>query len=131
MVAIAICFAAMVMFASCEKEDNQAEKSLVGKWVTSDYNSGHNDTIHFTTDMRVEDYFIFVHTAMYPAISYYFTYISTKNTVEITSHQPENGKFSETFEFALKDNSLTIKCFSNPFSLTNEARNDVHFTKVK
>ena len=130
-VAIAICLAAMTMFASCEKGENQAEKSLVGKWVTSDYNSVHNDTIHFTADMRVEDYFVFVHTTMYPASSYYFTYSLTENTIKITSHQPENEEFSETFEFVLKSNSLTINGFSNPFSLTAEARTDVHFTKVK
>ena len=130
-IAIAICLAAMTMFASCEKGEIQAKKSLVGKWVTSDYNSGHNDTIHFTTDMRVEDYFIFVHTAMYAASSYYFTYFLTKNTVEITIHQPENEEISEIFKYILNGNSLTIKGFSNPFSLTEEGRRDVHFTRIE
>ena len=130
-VAIAICLAAVTMFASCENVSNQAEKSLVGKWVTSDYNSVHNDTIHFTADMRIEDYFIFLHTTMYPASSYYFTYFLTENTVEITSYQPENEKFSEIFKYVLNGNSLTIKGFSNPFSYTKEIRSDVHFTKIE
>jgi len=109
----------------------QPENLLIGKWVTSDYNSGHNDTIHFTADMRVEDYFIFAHTTMYPASSYYFTYSLTEDIIEITSHQPENAEFSETFEYILNGNSLTIKGFSNPFSVTAEVRTDVHFTKVE
>jgi hypothetical protein len=115
-----------------EKNYTETTKnSLVGKWVTSDYNSRHNDTIHFTTDMRVEDYFLFAHTTIYPASSYYFTYFLTENTVKITSHQPENEAFSETFDYILSGNSLTIKGFSNPFSLTLEARSDVHFTRIE
>ena len=130
-ITIAICLAAMTMFASCEKGDNQAKKSLVGKWVTSDYNSSYNDTIHFTADMLVEDYFIFVHTTMYPASLYYFIYSLTGNIIEITSHQPEKAEFSETFEYILNGNSLTIKGFSNLFSDTLETRSDVHFTRIE
>jgi len=111
--------------------NQQAENLLIGKWVTSDYNSGHNNTIHFTADMRVEDYFIFAHTTMYPASSYYFTYSLTGDIIEITSHQPENAEFSETFQYILNNNSLTIKGFSNPFSLTAEARTDVRFAKIE
>jgi hypothetical protein len=111
--------------------NQQSESLFIGKWLTSDFNSGHNDTIHFTTDMRVEDYFIFVHTAMYPASSYYFTYFLTENTIKIISHQPENVAFSEVFKYVLNGNSLTIKGFSNPFSLTNETRSDVHFAKIE
>ena len=81
--------------------------------------------------MRVEDYFIFMHSALNHISSYYFTYSLEGNSIEITSHQPETAKFSETFEYFLNDNSLTIKRFSNPFSLTTEARTDVHFTKVE
>jgi hypothetical protein len=81
--------------------------------------------------MRIENYFIFAHTAMYHANSYYFTYFLTENTIEITSHQPEIEEFSETFGFIIKGNSLTIKGFSNPFSDTKEGRRDVRFTKNK
>jgi len=110
--------------------NQQSENLFVGKWLTSDNNSRHNDTIHFTADMRIEDYFIFAHTTMYPASSYYFTYSLTENIIKITSHQPENAEFSETFQYILNGNLLTIKGFSNPFSLTAEARSDVHFTKI-
>ena len=109
----------------------KSENLFIGKWLTSDNNSRHNDTIHFTANMRVENYFIFAHTTMYPASSYYFTYFLTENTIKITSHQPENEEFSETFNYILNGNSLTIKGFSNPFSLTAEARSDVHFTKIE
>lgn len=128
-IAIAICLVGLTVFSSCEKE--KTADSIVGKWVTSINNSIHNDTIYFTSDMRVEDYFIFVHTTMYPASSYYFTYSLKENNIKITSHQPESAEFSETFEYTLNGNSLTIKGFSNPFSPTYEARIDVHFTKVK
>ena len=111
--------------------NQQPNNLLIGKWVTSDYNSYHNDTIHFTPVMRIEDYFIFMHTTLYHASSYYFTYSLEGNSIEITSHQPETAKFSESFEYLLNDNSLTIKSFSNPFSLTAEARTDVSFTKVE
>jgi len=111
--------------------NQESANLLIGKWHTSDNNSGNNDTIHFTADMRVEDYFMFVHTAMYPASSYYFTYSLTENTVTITSYQPENAEFSETFNYILNGNLLTIKGFSNPFSITEEARTDVHFTKIE
>ena len=113
--------------------NGQLENLLVGKWlkVASDYNSYHNDTIHFTADMRVEDYFIFMNNAMYPESSYYFTYSLTENAIKITSHQPENAEFSEIFEYVLNDNSLIIKGFSNPFSLTAEVRCDVHFTRIE
>lgn len=111
--------------------NQQSENLLIGKWLTSDYNAGHSNTIHFTADMRVEDYFMFAHTTMYPASSYYFTYSLTENKIEITSHQPENAEFSEIFEYVLNNNLLIIKGFSNPFSLTNEVRTDVHFTKVE
>ena len=37
----------------------------------------------------------------------------------------------EKFEYVLQGDSLTIKGFSNPFSLTDEVRTDVCFVKVK
>lgn len=110
--------------------DNQTENLLVGKWRALDYTK-HNDTIHFTADMRVEDYFMFAHTAMYPASSYYFTYSLTENTIEITWQQPENEKYSETFKYVVNDTLLIIKGFSNPFSATLEARSDVHFRRIE
>ncbi|MCZ2102112.1 MAG: lipocalin family protein [Chitinophagales bacterium] len=129
--AIGISLAMMTVFVSCEKGDAHSGTSIVGKWVTSDYNAGHNDTITFTSSMRVEDYFIFSHTTLYPASSYYYTYSLTDNKITITSHQPEIEAYSEIFEFILNGNSLKIKGFSNPFSLSNEARADVNFTKIK
>ncbi|NLA23885.1 MAG: hypothetical protein GX879_02860, partial [Bacteroidales bacterium] len=45
--------------------NQQKENLLIGKWKTSDYNSGHNDTMHFTADKRIEDYFLFTRTTMY------------------------------------------------------------------
>ena len=132
-VAIAICLAAMTVFTSCEKEKPQVEESIVGKWFTSDFNSQHNDTIHFTANMRVEDYFMFSYTDIniYPDNSFYFTYFLTENTIKITSHHPEIDEFSETFEYLLHGDSLTLRGFSNPFSMTQEARSDVHFIRIE
>jgi hypothetical protein len=114
----------------CHTDNNQIENLLVGRWRALDYTK-HNDTIHFTADMRVEDYFMFAHTAIYPADSYYFTYSLTEDTIEITWHQPENKKYSETFKYVENDNLLIIKGFRNPFSATLEARNDVYFRKIE
>lgn len=129
-IAIAICLVGLIVFSGCKKETT-VDSLITGKWVTSNKNSIHNDTIYFTPGMRVEDYFIFVHTALYSADSYYFTYSLTENNIKITSHQPKSAEFSEIFEYVINGNSLTIKGFSNPFSLTYEARTDVHFTKVE
>ena len=134
-VAIAICLAAMTMFVSCEKGDNQAEKSLVGKWVTSDYHAGDNDTIVFNENFRVEKYFDYFANQ---EISAYVIYSYSENKIAFStafSYLPpeilEYIPVSETFEFVLKGNSLTIKDFSNPFSGTFEMRRDMHFTKIK
>lgn len=129
LILIITCVVVSAVFSGCSKEETA--DSIVGKWVTSDYNSNHNDTIHFTSTMRVEDYFLFAHTAKYPADSYYFTYSLSGNTIKITSHQPESTEYTETYEYAINGNSLKIKGFSNPFSATLEARFDVNFTKVK
>ena len=130
LVATAICLTGFMLFFSCNNDDAPTDNSIIGKWVTTDYNSAHNDTIHFTADKRVEDYFLFAHTALFPVSSYYYTYTLTENNIKITSHQPESNKFSETFEYLINGNSLTIKRFSNPFSITQEVRTDVHFTKI-
>lgn len=132
MITLAICLVGITAFSSCSKEKIESpENSIVGKWVTSDNNSIHNDTIFFTSNLRIEDYFMFTHTAMHPASSYYFTYTLIGNKIKITSYQPESAEFSETFEYIINGNLLEIKGFSNPFSLTNEARTDVHFTKIE
>lgn len=131
-IALVICLLAVTVFSSCSKEETEdTENYIVGKWVTSDNNSIHNDTIFFTSGLRAEDYFMFPHTTMHPTSSYYFTYTLMGNKIKITSHQPESTEFSETFEYLINGNLLEIKKFSNPFSLTNEARTDVHFTKVE
>lgn len=134
-VATAICLTGFMLFFSCNNDDAPTDNSIIGKWVTTDYNSAHNDTIHFTADKRVEDYFLFAHTALFPVSSYYYTYTLTdnnnNNNIEITSHQPEIAEFSETFEYKIDGNSLTIKGFSNPFSVSLEVRIDVNFVKVE
>ncbi|WP_017259173.1 hypothetical protein [Pedobacter arcticus] len=129
-IAIAICLVGLTVFSGCKKE-TAVESSIIGKWVTSSPNLNHNDTIHFTSGMRIEDYFVFAHITLYSSNSYYFTYSLTESNIKITSHQPGSAEFSETFEYTINGNSLTIRGFNNPFSLTNEARTDVHFTKVE
>lgn len=131
-IATVICLVGITVFSSCSKEETvDPVSSIVGKWVTSDNNSIHNNTIFFTSGMRVEDYFMFPHTTMYPTSSYYFTYSLIENKIKITSYQPESEEFSEIFEYVINGNLLKIKGFSNPFLLTNEARTDVHFTRVE
>jgi len=134
-VTIVICLAVLSMFVSCEKGDNQVEKSLIGKWVTSDYHAGDNDTIVFKGNFCVEKYFDYFANQEVPV---YVIYSYSEDKITFTtafSYLPpeilEYIPVSEAFEIVLNGNSLTIKGFTNPFSLTNEARNDVRFTKVK
>jgi heat shock protein HslJ len=109
------------------------QNNLVGKWYTTDYHAGGNDTIIFTENMRVENYLDFIHPIqwLYLASSYYFTYSLSDNLVTITYHFPNGEPVSETFQYILNGNNLKIKGFSNPFSDTLEARSDVNFIKVK
>lgn len=131
-VAIVIVLVGIMVFSSCSKEKVEPSvDSIVGKWVSSNNNSIHNNTIYFTSSKRVEDYFIFAHKALYEESSYYFTYSLIGNDIEITNHQPDRAEYSETFHYISEGNSLKIKGFSNPFSLTNEEKTDVHFTRVK
>lgn len=122
-------------FVACEKED-QAKNSLVGKWLASSYHTGDNDTIVFTEKFYVQHYldYIFANQvipAMY--LSPFVTYSVLDNNITFTIHYsyPSVENFDETFEYVLDDESLTIKGFSNPFSLTSEVRSDVRFTKIK
>jgi hypothetical protein len=135
-VAVAICLVAMTIFASCEKGDNQAEKSLVGKWVTSNNHAGDNNTIVFKENFCAEQYFDYILVNQeYPA---FMTYSLSENKISFQvafSYLPpeilEILMVTETFEYTLKGNSLTIKKFSNPFSSTFEKKRDVHFKRIK
>jgi len=134
-VVIAISLATMTMFTSCEKGDTQAEKLLVGKWVTSDYHVGDNDTIVFKENFVVEKYFDYFDNE---EVSFLITYSLTGRKITFISNQEDltNGgivyiPYSETFEYILKGNSLTIKGFSNPFSYTLDIKKDVRFKKIK
>ena len=134
-VTIVICLAAMTTLVSCEKEDDQVEKSLVGRWVTSDYHAGDSDLLVFTEDFYVQEYFSYIFAnqvipAMYTAP--YVTYSLSGNNITFTLHYSYPAeKIDETFKYILNKNSLTIKGFSNPFSITEELRHDVCFTRTE
>lgn len=128
-IAIIVCFLGLTIISSCSKDS--FEGSLEGKWVTTDYQPIHNDTIHFTSDGRVENYFRFPHHTLYPASSYYFTYSITEGEINITWHQPDNADYTETFEYMISDDILVINKFSNPFSVTLEARWPVTFKRIE
>ena len=91
--------------------------------------------IVFNENFHVEKYFdYFANQEIHAYVIY--TYSENKITFSTAfSYLPpeilEYIPVSETFEFVLKGNSLTIKDFSNPFSGTFEMRRDVHFTKIK
>lgn len=127
----------ITMFISaCEKEEKQVESLFVGKWVTSDYHVGDSDTIVFTDNFYVQRYFDYIFAnQVIPAIylSPFVTYSILNDNITFTIHYsyPRTENFDETFKYSLTNNSLTIRGFSNPFSATAEARNDVHFIKVE
>ncbi|MDR3227643.1 MAG: hypothetical protein LBT56_08250 [Prevotellaceae bacterium] len=118
---VLIAIFAALSFTACDKE-NYSQNNIVGKWYTSDYNSA-NDTIHFTADMYVRGYF-----PQYLSLDNFFTYSLSDNSITFTAHH-SNEEISETFEYILNGNKLTIKGFSNPFSDTDEAKFNVIFTK--
>lgn len=130
-IVIAICFAGLAVFLSCEKTEN----SIIGKWVTSDYHAGDANTIVFKENLCVEQYFDYLADK---GTSSYITYSLSGDKIIFTtafSYLPpeilEYFPVSETFEYVLKGNSLIIKGFSNPFSGTEEMKKDVLFKKVK
>ena len=116
--------------------NSQTENSLAGKWLASNYHAGDCDTIVFMENFYVQQYFDYIFAnqvipAMY--IPPFVTYSLLDDNITFTIHQtyPIAECFEQTFKYILNGNSLTIKGFSNPFSLTKEARSDVHFTKIE
>ena len=135
-IVIAICLAATTVLPSCERGENQAQKLLVGKWLTSDNHAGDSDIIVFTDDFYAREYFGYISAnQIIPALytGPYVTYSLSGNNITFTLHYfyPSAGKIDETFKYVMNKNSLTIKGFSNPFSDTLEARSDVHFTRIE
>jgi hypothetical protein len=137
MVTIVICFVGLTVFLGCEnKDDLTNKKTLIGQWVATNNHAGDNRIIFFTENLFVEQYFDYIFTnQIIPALylSPYVTYSLSENKITFTIHYfyPSAANFSETFDYVLRGNSLAIKGFSNPFSLTQEARTDVHFTRVE
>lgn len=82
MVAIAICFASLTAFLSCENDPKPSKGSLIGKWVTSDYHAGNNDTIVFKENSCLEKYFDNINNQEY---SSYMTYSSLNNKITFTA----------------------------------------------
>ena len=134
--AIAICLVVSTAFVGCDNKENL----IVGKWITA----GNQDNnwvkdgrvIVFTEDFFVRQYFdylfadeIIIGLHLPP----YVTYSISGNEITFTVHRsyPTAQSFDETFRFTLTGNSLTIRGFSNPFSITQEVRTDVHFTRVR
>ena len=129
-----IILAVTTMLSSCEKGEYQAENMLVGKWLASDYHAGDSDIIIFTEDFYAREYFrhILGNQIMPALYSEYVTYSFSSKRITFTLHYfyPEARKIEETYKYVFSKNSLTIKGFSNPFCATQEARTDVHFTKI-
>lgn len=114
-----------------------ADNALVGKWHTEDRHAGDNDTIVFTEDFRVQKYFDYISANQVTPAMYLCPFVtyspSDNNSITFTIHYfyPSVKNFDETFEYILNDDLLTIKCFSNPFSLTLEAKNNINSKKIE
>jgi hypothetical protein len=83
----------------------------------------------------VEKYFdYFSNEEIFAIVTYSF---SDDKIRFVVNYEDQTGSgityipYSETFEYTLKGNSLTIKNFSTPFCKTEEHRTDVKFTRVK
>lgn len=141
MVAIVIFFTGLTAFIGCDNSADdfnnltkKKDNSLVGKWVTTDNHAGSIDEITFTKELRVLGYFDYIFANQTTPSLYlppYVSYSLSDDKITFTIHYsyPTEENCDETFEYVLKDNVLTIKGFSNPFSATLEARHDIRFTK--
>jgi hypothetical protein len=127
---------AIMFFVACEKENNQAKNSLVGKWLATSHHAGDCDTIVFTENFYVQQYFDYIYANQVIPATYlppFVTYSILDNNITFTINYsyPSAGKINETFEYTLGNESFKIKGFSNPFSMTLEARSDVNFTRIE
>lgn len=137
MMTIVIFFTSFTAFLGCEKDDKVGDikdKLFVGTWVTTDNHAGAVDEITFTKELRVLGYFDYIFANQTTPSLYlppYVSYSLSDDKITFTIHYsyPTEENYDETFEYVLKDNVLTIKGFSNPFSATLEARHDIRFTK--
>ena len=120
--AIAICLVVSTAFVGCDNKE-KPENSIVGKWSETSPHFGFLPRIIvFTEDLRVEQYFDHIFPDVVVNYSIY------GNNITFVPYPYRGGP---TFEFILNGNSLIIKRFSNPFSLTEEARFDVHFRRIE
>jgi len=126
----------VTFFTACEKDEVQVNDSLVGKWlVTSERHASDSDTIVFTSDFFVRQYFDYLFADMVmpwlhlpPSVSYSLSGNEITFTIR---YYHQDWSVSETFEYVLNGNSLIIKGFSNPFSDSLELRTGVHFTRIE
>jgi hypothetical protein len=104
--------------AGCKPNEPQPNKNLVGTWCAQSYFALGNQ-MTLTEDGHIYD------LPSYACVECGYTYTLNGDTIAVTL----NNEFTEKFKFKLEDNVLTIYGFSNPFSLTEEVRTDVVFTK--
>ena len=141
-VAVVICLVGLMAFVGCESKVNyEYEDSIencenkgnsvegndiVGRWADANFLGIRS--IVFTEDLRVEGYFYF----FYPHTLDFVAYSISGNNITFTAHLSRPTEIiSETFEFVLNGNYLTIKLFSSPFSDDTGGRYDVHFTRIE
>jgi|GEM_PF-5829831 len=128
----------VTFFTACEREEIQMPESpLAGKWVvTSGYHASDTDTIVFTKDFFVLQYFDYLlsyaipqNLRLLPPPPPFVSYSLSGDNVKFSLHL-ETEIISETYEYVLDGNSLIIKGFSNPFSFGGIGTG-VHFTRIE
>ena len=119
----------------CYNDTESTENLLVGKWVASNHRFRGDSVIVFTKDFYVRQYLDYLFANQVTPERHlppFATYSLSDDSITFSIHYyyPSAKTFDETFKYILNGNSLTIKGFSNPFSLTKEGRGDVLFTKI-
>ena len=153
-VAVAICLVGLMAFVGCENKDNYEyeeenpnfnpncenkgnpveENLLVGSWAAAGNHNDPNHIIDGRTTIHFTECFGFGTTgggAVHPgSVSTTYFLSETKLTIIIECSFLDS-RSCWTFEYALSDNSLTIKHFSRYLTPFAQKITDVHFRRIE
>jgi hypothetical protein len=109
---------------SCREKNDVKQNDIVGTWIKkTTYSDVTGDTIVFTNDLRVEDYFKY-EIDKDCKIGYKLKVDTVFFSVVGSSNNVEQG-----FKYSINGNKLTIFGFTYPFFLISIEREDVTFIR--
>jgi hypothetical protein len=112
-------------FYSCKEEYDVQQNNLVGTWIKETiYSDITGDTIVFTNDLRVEDYFKYEIDK-----GCNIGYKLKVDTVVFSVIGPSSFIVEQGFKYSVNGNKLTIFRFTYPFSFISVEREDIVFIR--